>query len=357
MTNFDNLEIIDLPRLKNIQESSYPLIEPLQPGETIQNLCDIDFSLLDNKPEETFEKVTRKVAILNEESVKLAMKTGKQVLVTLITRKPGEALDDKDPASIYPLLMKIESVRHGQTVDGQPCLVTLPLSHAYTEFGATTHTEPDDFEPKFEENQKFNSVFNLLQDFNQILAEYIIVKDGEKIYQLEPGNKVYTAVQMLGGEPMPLAIKLQVVKDIKAVLEKLGREDILSAFDFFVDENDVDCTPKILHMTKAIGIQVDIDSKHKQGYGWFNESNLVIIDDNFDAAHEAATRVLNGGGKMIIPANGDKALKRWVKGYPNVFISKHKTFLGVIDGLYWLATGRPMPDEKIQQIKKRLEAA
>ena len=68
----------------------------------------------------------------------------------------------------------------------------------------------------------------------------------------------------------------------------------------------------------------------------------------------AAERILKAGGAAICPGNSDQELKDLLQKHPRGYVSKHPTFLGVVDGIHWLATGHPMPQEKIENIASQL---
>lgn len=352
MGTFRTPEVVEL---KKLSPENHPLIELLRPESTTQLFCDIDLALLDDRFSETPRRVEAKVELINQALLQLAQRTGKQILFSLVTQKPCLVFSHPDTASIYSPLLNINSIRHGKT-DGIPCLVTLPSSHVYCEFGAVTRIQNNvTGEIITRIGDSYRNTFALLREFENILNEHFLYQDEVQLYQLEPGNLAYTAIQVLGGRPMPLETKQQLTATIKQLLKKLGREDILNALDFTTAHSDLDCTPHALsNQAKAIGVQTDIASKHYQGYPWFNENHLVIVDDKWHAAGTAAKAILEKGGGAITPSNGDPQLKGLLAGSERGFVSAHPTFLGVLDGLHWLTTAKPLTPEKIAKIEYAL---
>ncbi len=351
--------IFELKQL--IQTEKFPMIESLKPGKTRQFLSDVDWTILDDPNKETPEKVQEKAAIYSESLVGFSMATGEQTLFSLITQKPHEVFINETTKPIYAPLLDIQSVRHGQTADGEPCLITMPLRHKYCEFGTVTSIsdwarpkgDPERIITRIDTDYLENSA--LVKDLEQILKENILTVNGEQLYQIEPGNLSYVSLQMRGGKPMPTEIKMEQMQKIQSVLKQLKREDILQTFDFITMHNDLDMpTRKLSSLAKSIGVGSDIHSKHEQGYAWFKEDSLVLLDDKWHAAGKAAERILENGGKVITPSNGDQELKNLLLRYPNGFVSQYPTFLGSMDGLHWLATGRPIPEDKVREIQERL---
>lgn len=352
------IELDSIPEIEN-----RPVIEILKPNETISILDDIDLSVLDPKEEETPGRVRKKVHILNTSLVKLSLATGKQVLFTWLTQKSKRVFQNDQTKDIYGPLLDVQSVRHGKDSDGNSSLITTPQLHALCEFGTVTSVN-DWTKPKGDPekiitriDERYLETFRLLKEFQNILAEHILSVGGEQVYQLEDGNLAYVAVQMLGGTPMPMKTKKELAHKIQLVLHELGRKDILDALALVTDYDDLDCTPHALNgLAKSIGVSTEIQSKHEQGYPWFAERDLVIVDDKWHAAGRAAERILSNGGVAITPANGDDELKRLLGAYQGGFVSQYPTFLGVIDGMHWLATGQPMEEKKIRQIEMAINS-
>jgi hypothetical protein len=351
----DAPEIIPLSQ-KNAE--NYPLIEPLRPEHTSQLLVDIDDTILDPIAVETPERVTIKVDIINEFLIELAQKTDNQVLFSLLSKKNAEIFFDPNRGIFYSQLLNIQSVRKG-SIDGKSCWATMALPHSGTELGVITRIENklDPKNPILVCDPSFSEPRKLIEDLEQILKDHLIFSGEKQRYQLEEGNLIYVAVQLLGGRPMPLAQKKEVISNTKAILKRLNRQDLLDAFEFSDKENDVDITLPNVKAGKTIGVQADIDSKRYQGYKWYSEKNQVIFDDSWNSADEAAKKVLEGGGRAITFANGDQELINLISQYPNGFVSAHKSFMGFLDGIHWLATGQPMPQEKVKQIERRLKTA
>lgn len=343
--------------LKETTEN-YPLIEPLQPNSTQQLLIDIDHTIIGPVAQETPSRVKTKIQILNKAILFHAISTGNQTLATLLTLKPSLVFSHPDTAEIYKPMQNIQSVRRGQ-INGQPVWVAITLPHAATELGVITRikNEINPNEPILITSPGFEHLKSSVKELEQILTDNYIFKNGKQEFRLEPGNHIYVAVQSVNGTPLPKNDKLRVVGEIKQLLNRLNRKDLIELLDFSVEGNDVDITWPNVKTGKTIGVEADIQSKHYQGYPWYNEKNIVICDDKWSSAGLAAQRVLDKGGHAITFANGDQKLKELLKRHQKGFVSKHQEFLGLVDGIHWLSSGKPMTDSQIENICQRLELA
>lgn len=358
-------------KFEELEPKNNLLIEPLKPNEIFQFLIDIDYSILDNVAAETPERVAIKVALLNQSFLELAQRTNKQVLVTLMTKKPATVFTHEDTKALYAPLLEIKSVRKGliktklsddvnSPIERENCWVTMALPHAGTELGTVTRVSdpltPDS--PTLIVDENFGQAREKIIELETILNDHLIFKDENQEYQLEPGNLIYVAVQKLGGKPMSPAEKEKVFKQIQTILVDLHRTDLLDLFEFSLNGNDVDISLPNIKTGKLIGVQADIDSKQYQGYDhkWYKKCQ-VICDDSWKDTGQAAEQVLKNGGSAITFANGDPQLKALIGRSKKGFVSKHRSFLGLLDGINWLATGHKLPYEKVENTNRRLKTA
>ena len=349
---------ISVVELSKLHPEKYPLIEPLQPNRTLQFLIDIDGTILDKTYMETPERVAIKVALLNQSLLELAISTDKQVLVTLVTKKPAAVFSHPDTKSLYSPLLGIKSVRKG-LMNGEKCWVTMALPHSGAELGTITRIQsrvnPDS--PELIVDPHFIQSREKIVELETILNDHLIFKESKQKYQLEPGNFIYLAVQLLGGRPMPLIEKKEVAQKIREILVELDRTDLLDLFDFSTDENDVDFSLPNIKIGKLISVKADIKSKKYQGYGWYSEKNQVVCDDSWKDTGEAISRVLKKGGFAISFANGNPQLTALIKQHDKGFVSSRRSFVGLLDGLHWLATGHKLTFEEATNIENRLKTA
>lgn len=366
MTNLEQIEIprvgpqpkVYLPTQNGFREqengfSCIEQVEPLRPNQTVQIMCDIDHTLIDQPSKESPKSVAAKVDILNQHLLQWSNQTNKQIVFSLLTQKPNFVFTNTETAPVYAPLLNINSIRKGKSAN-QNCLVTIPVSDVYCELGAVTHiTDPFTGETQVEIDAAYQPTKKLIENLSDILQEHFCnpSENSPAKFRLEPGNIAYTSLQLKDGTPMSENLKSQTKKQLIDLLTQLNRADIINSIDFITEHNDLDCLPHLLtQRAKAIGVHSDIFSKHKQGYPWFGLKDVVIIDDKSHAAGKAAEEILNQGGSAITMKNGDQSLKEILNLHQKGYISPHFLFLGVIDGLNHFFTNKPLSNSQVEKI-------